>query len=176
MLRTSLLLWLVSTFCAVCVIHPQDGLRPAVAGVDISYVLEDQPHSLHEPVVLTFKASNGLPNAIVLDLGQNRENGFTFRLLRPDGTTADSPSFTRNGISMIGTAVLRSGESLSQVLILNDRFQFDIPGRYRIAGHLTREIIDEKGDKLGSDPGFQKDLEIVPRDESSLRKVCQELS
>jgi hypothetical protein len=112
----------------------------------------------------------------VLDLGQDRENGFTFRLLRPDGTTADSPSFTRNGISLIGTAILRSGESLSQEVILNDRFRFDVPGNYKIAGHLTQEIMDEQGDKLGSDPGFQKDIEIVPRDESSLRKVCQELS
>jgi hypothetical protein len=175
MLRTSFLLWLVSTLSAVLIVGPQNESRPAVAGVDMSYVFENQTHSLHAPIVLTFKVSNGLPNAIVLDLGQNRENGFTFRLVRPDGTTADSPSFTRNGISMIGTAVLRSGESLSQELILNDRFPFDIPGKYKIAGHLAREITDEKGDKLGSDPGFQKDLEIVPRDESSLRKLCQEL-
>jgi hypothetical protein len=175
MLRT-LLLCLITTFSAVCMMRSQDGPRSAVLGVDMSYVLEERPHSLHEPVVLTFKASNHLPNAIVLDLGQDRENGFTFRLLRPDGTTADSPSFTRNGISLIGTAVLRSGESLSQEVILNDRFRFDVPGNYKIAGHLTQEIMDEQGDKLGSDPGFQKDIEIVPRDESSLRKVCQELS
>lgn len=174
MLTTSRLLRLVSAFSAVWVLHPQT--KPAAPGVNISYVLQDQLHSLHEPVVLTFKVSNGLPNAIVLDLGQNRENGFTFRLLRPDGTTADSPSFTRNGISAIGTIVLRSGESLSQELLLNDRFQFNIPGKYQVVGHLAQEIMDEKGDKLGSDPGFQKDLEIMPKDESSLRKVCQDLS
>lgn len=176
MLRTCLLLLVISTFGAICVIRPQDGSRPAVPGVDISYVLDEQLHNVHEPVVLTFKATNALPKAIVLDLGQNRENGFAFRLLRPDGSTADSPSFTRNGISDIGTAILSSGESLSQTLILNDRFQFDVPGKYRIAGHLAQEITDEKGDKLGSDPGFEKELEIVPRDEYSLRKVCQELS
>ncbi len=174
MLTTSGLLRLVSTFSAVWVICPQT--KPVVPGVDISYVLQNQPHSLHEPVVLTLKVSNGLPHAIVLDLGQNRENGFAFRLLRPDGTTVDSPSFTRNGISAIGTIVLRSGESLSQELLLNDRFQFNIPGKYQVVGHLAQEITDEKGNTVGSDPGFQKDLEIVPKDESSLRKVCQDLS
>jgi len=176
MLRASLLFCLVSTFYAFCVVRPQDEFRPPVADVDISYVLEDKPYGLHEPVVLTFNASNRQPNTIVLDLGQNRENGFFFRLLRPDGTTADSPPFTRNGISLMGTALLHSGESLSQELILNDRFQFNVPGKYKIAGHLAQEITDEKGVKLGSDAGFRKDLEIVPRDESSLRKVCQALT
>jgi hypothetical protein len=77
---------------------------------------------------------------------------------------------------MVGTTVLRSGESLSQDLLLNDRFQFNIAGKYRVTGHLAQGITDEKGEKIGSDPGFQKDLEIVPADEPSLRKVCQDLS
>jgi hypothetical protein len=93
---TSLLLLLVSVFSAVSVDNPQIGPKSALAGVDISYVLSDQARTLHEPVILTFKVSNRLPNAIVLDLGQNRENGFAFNLLRPDGSTADSASFTRN--------------------------------------------------------------------------------
>jgi hypothetical protein len=120
MSRASLILGLVSTLCALLVVRPQNGFGTAVTSVDISYALENQPYTLHQPVVLTFKASNSQPNAIVLDLGQNRENGFAFHLLRPDGTAADSPSFTREGIAMIGRVVLRSGESLSQKLILND--------------------------------------------------------
>jgi len=83
MVRTSLLFLLVSVFSAVSVGQPQIGPKSTLAGVDISYVLSDQARTLHEPVILTFKVSNRLPNAIVLDLGQNRENGFAFSSVAP---------------------------------------------------------------------------------------------
>jgi hypothetical protein len=154
----------------------QTPMRPSPEGVQISYALDRAQITLHEPVIVIFKLTNSLSTSVIVDMGQNRENGFSYKLTQPDGSVADSPSYVHEGISAIGRVVVGPGQDLSQELLVNDRLQLNAPGTYKLEGHLTQQILDEQRHTLGTDPGFSQIVNVGPRDENQLRKTCEKLS
>ena len=141
----------------------------------ISYSLHAQQLTLHQPVILTFKVS-AASRPIKVDLGQGRKGGFSFTLTGPDGVTLKSPAFVREGVSEVGTIDLQPGESYSQDLLLNERFNFAGPGKYAVEGHLLRPIVVGNAAAGETDPGFRSVIEIGPRDELELTKTCETLA
>lgn len=160
---------------SVVVLASSHAQQPGTNGVEISYSLRQQPLTLHEPVILTLMVTNTLSQAVIVDLGQDREGEFSFILTTPDGAVLQSTAQVHEGISMIGTVSISSGGTLSQDLLLNKRFQFSVPGTYELQGHMTRPILAESGASLGNDAGFRQPLDIVPRDVGRLKAVCNTL-
>ena len=152
------------------------GTPPAIAGVTISYSFPSQHLTLHEPVILTFKISNGTPQPIRLDLGLDRKGGFSFTVTRPDGARVQVPAFYRTGLSRVGRVSVQSGESYSQDLLLNELYDFSMPGRYVLEGVLTNPISIGSGPVSEKDTGFRTVLDFAPRDELALTKACDVLA
>ena len=149
--------------------------RQTLTGASITYSLPSHRLSLHEPVILTFSIKNSGNDLINIDLGQNREGGFAFTVTRPDGRHVELPQYRRDGISRIGTLSLKPGEAFSQRLILNEWYAFPVAGKYELEGHLIQPIVT--GSTLEErDPGFRGAIEVGPRDEPTLSKVCESLA
>jgi len=144
--------------------------------LDLSYEFTENPITLHEPVVLLFKAHNGLQQRVTLELGINREQFFAFSLTLPGGHVIEGRAQRREGLStQVGTVTLGAGQDYQQELLLDQWFDFDLTGRYFLTASLNAKI--EVGD-AGS-PGSTTshvELEIKPRNTNRLTRLCSELA
>ena len=144
--------------------------------VNISYSFAGDYLTLHEPVVLSFAVENGLAQPINFGLGQDREQGFLFTVQRPDGLSVRLPQLHHEGISVLSPEVLvESGQTYTQKLLLNARFDFAIPGKYEIEVQLANPIQTQDGTNVADATEFHTSLEIKPRDPEQLKQVCANL-
>jgi len=155
-------------------IRGQEG--PKSQDVSITYELPEQKVSLHEPIILVFKVKNGTEDAIHLDLGEDRKGGFQFGLTTPDGRKISLALPMREGPSRVGSFDIRTGESYSEKLVINEWYNIKAPGRYELEGHLIQPIVGVHSALSKKDGGFRAVLEITPRDELALTKACDTLS
>jgi hypothetical protein len=165
---------LLSSVACASAAEPAQNL-PSSPGVAISYTSPGQ-QSLNEPVIVAFKVTNSLSQPVMLDLGEDRKGAFSFTLIKPDGVKVELPRFAREGISRIGKISIRPGETFSQNLLLNEWYEFTQPGKYILRGTLTQPIFTASGPLNEKDKGFEKTLEIGPRDELALTKTCDSLA
>jgi hypothetical protein len=166
----------ISLVSSLLLVAGQDFGKQSSAAMTISYSFPPQQLTVHQPVILTFKIRNDFRQPIQLDLGQDRKGGFSFTLTRPDGVKFRLPEFSREGISQTGTLSLQPGERYSQNLLLNEWYDFEIPGKYELEGHLIKPIVVGDGAREERDQGFRSGLEIGPRDELALAKTCGTLA
>jgi hypothetical protein len=162
----------ISLASSLLLVVGQDFGEQSSAKMKISYSFPSQQFTLHQPVILTFKVRNDYRRPIQVDLGQDRKGGFSFTLTTPDGVKFRLPEFSREGISQTGTFSLQPGESYSQNLLLNEWYDFEIPGRYELEGHLINPIVVGDGPMEEHDQGFRSGMEIGPRNELALAKTC----
>ena len=101
-----------------------NGNHSSETGVTVSFEFSARRLTLHEPVILTFKVTNGSPRVIKLDLGEDRKAGFSFTLTRPDGTTIKLPTYVPEGLSVFGAVLVQPGDSYVQNLLLNEWHDF----------------------------------------------------
>lgn len=178
--RTSIILTLIAMAFSVLfgsAAHCQSAgnLLPA-SGVVISYSVPTRPLALHEPVIITFRVVNrtGLP--INLDLGQDRKWGFLFAVTKPDGVKLDFPSVMHEGIATSGEVSVKSDETFTQELLINEWYDFPLPGKYELEGRLSKPIALNNSSRYETDPGFRAAVEIGPSDELTLTKTCEALT
>ena len=178
-LRTVTIFILIATSFSALSAMPAQGQSAGkdlpASGVMISYSAPAQL-TLHEPVMIIFRVVNltGLP--INLDLGQDRKWGFLFAITKPDRVKLDLPAILHEGIAMLGEVSVKSGETFSQDLLINDWYDFPLPGKYEIKGRLSKSIAVNNGSRYETDPGFSVAVEIGPRDELALAKTCEALT
>ena len=146
------------------------------SSVTISYSAPTHRITFHEPVIITFRVVNqtGLP--INLDLGQDRKRGFLIAITKPDGVKIEFPVLVHEGISIPGEVLVKSGETFTHDLLINEWFDFPLPGKYHIEIHLSKPIAENNGSLYETDPGFRTVVEIGPRDELALAKTCNDLA
>jgi hypothetical protein len=152
---------------------------PVLTAQDVttSYSLPSQKITLHQPVIVTFKVINATGTPVSLDLGYDRKGGFAFSLTGPDGVKLELPVYgIREGLSLIGTVSIQPRGTYAQTLILNEWYNFAIPGEYKLEGRLTNPILVNNGSRREMDPGFSSVLEIGARDELALAKACADLA
>ena len=165
--------------CSVGTLFLAAAMPPAAAlpdQVDMSYEFKQNAITLHEPVILHFKVHNGLAQLIALDLGINWVEGFEFVLIPPQGKRIQGRRQRSEGLStQPGKLVIGPGEDHQQTLLLNQWFDFDLPGEYVLTATLGKPI--EVGETNAVAPQRQRlTLEIKPRDVDRLRDVCAELA
>jgi hypothetical protein len=156
---------------ATCQSARNDG---TFAGVTISYAFQAQRLTVHEPLILNFRVANGTSKPLGLDLGSDRKGGFSFTVTRPDGTKLKLPPLNRAGVTRIGRVAVQPGETYSQNLLLNEWYDFSMPGKYELEGYLENPVLTDSGAQ--KDSGFRETVEVGPRDELSLSKTCDALA
>jgi hypothetical protein len=152
------------------------GKLPPASGVMISYSAPTRRLTLHEPVIITFRVINQTDLPINLDLGQDRKWGFQFAITKPDGVKLDFPALIHEGVAAPGDVLVQSGETFTQELLINEWYDFPLPGKYELQGRLNKLIAVNKGSRYETDPGFRAALEIGPSDELTLAKTCDTLT
>lgn len=149
----------------------------AAEKVNVSYSLESDQLTLHEPVVLNFTVENGFTQPVKLDLGQDRKGGFLVTVTRPDGEEVQVPRFSREGVARLGNLSIEPGQTYSQRLLLNEWFNFSTPGRYGIEVRLADPVqTRERANVMVSASGTRTAVYILPRDEKKLERVAADLA
>ena len=150
----------------------QDVICPVADKVAVSFSLVESEIVLHEPVILRFIVKNRLPQPIKLDLGQDRKGSFSFVITQPDGSKAQLPQFFKLGLSRIGKLTVEQNETYRQTIVLNEQFEFLVPGIYKIEAHLLKPIQTEDGMNIEAATEFNSVLKIEPRNAEKLKQVC----
>lgn len=151
------------------------------AKVIVSFSLAQAHLSLHEPVFLNFTIENRTSDPVVVDLGANRKEAFLFTIVKPDGSKAELPLKTPEGSALVGKAWLHPGQKYSQSILLNEWSEFESLGQHEISVRLVephkRLVPLAKPDvyDIYDTPEFRTTLDIGPRDETRLNKICADL-
>jgi hypothetical protein len=149
--------------------------------VKVSFAL-DSPITFHEPVAIDMLIENISPYGITLDLGVWPRFAYDFDIIAPDGMHVDP--FPMIDKQRYGTRYLDPGGKYRQRILLNRWFAFDIMGDYCIRASLHLPIIEGKTElpwiMEQDENGHQTEetvlnLKILPRDETALKKRCEEL-
>jgi hypothetical protein len=162
-------------FCllAGALIYGQGWAQESVAQ---SFRALDDSLTLHEPVLVEFSLLNGLQDTVQADLGFNRKRNFEFAITAPDGARISAPPVDEGGLGQIGQISLQAGETYSQVLILNEWYDFDVPGNYEVEAQFTGSIHTEGNAEVQAGGPQKIRLTILPRDPRQLAEVCESLS
>jgi hypothetical protein len=156
---------------------PQDvGSSGTRNSATISYSFQDHQITLHEPVIVMLKITNGSTQIIDVDLGQDRKGGFSFAVTGPDGVEHQLPVVLREGFSISGRLSIQPSETFIENLLLNERYNFSVPGEYTIRGRLEKPIIGKNGQLSQQDTGFRETIRIAQRDELKLNGWCAALA
>lgn len=154
----------------------QPPLKAQERTIAASYSIDTSAVTLSEPVYVTFRIRNEFGEPIHLDLGQDREQFFSFDISYPDGTFQGQVSKPiREGIGIPGLVSINPGEDYEQRLLLNEWIRFSNAGVYLIQMHVNRQLQTASGDTILLSP-FLTQLDVFPRDEERLRNVCEELA
>jgi hypothetical protein len=95
---------------------------------------------LGEPLIVDFSAENGSGTSAVLDLGLDREGGFSFDISAPDGHSVHVSAPLQEGASVqvrVGQFSISPGETYRQRLWLSKWYSFNKPGVYDVTGSLA---------------------------------------
>jgi hypothetical protein len=147
----------------------------ATGEVVVAYSPPAQQLTLREPVFVNFTVRNGLDQPVKLDLGQDRKESFRFVVIKPDGARMALPPWQRNGVSRIGELSVAPREEFTERLLLNEWFDFPVPGRYEVEVSLAMPLRGAGGKALAARTAGRFVLDIGPRDAAELKRVSAAL-
>jgi hypothetical protein len=145
-------------------------------GVTQSFRLVHDRVTLHEPVLVEFALANGSSQGIETDLGFNRKQNFSLTITTPDRRKFTASPIAAEGFGATGQISVRPGETYRQVLLLNERYNFEAPGDYAIDARLTGAIKTVEKKPVVAAAPLEMRLTILPRDAPRLTEVCGSLA
>ncbi len=155
--------------------NPKQNDRENLNEVKVTFSFVDSEIVVHQPVLLNFVVQNGLGQTIKLDLGCNRKEELLFNIIFPNGKKVQLSRMRCDGLSRVGIISIKSGESYSQRILLNEWIDFSSPGNYVVEGQLTKPIETMDGKDLSVDSRFSLALKIKPENAEQLKKVSETL-
>jgi len=141
----------------------------------VSFSAPESAPSLHEPVYIDVTIQNRSAQTIEVDLGIKRKANFQFIIETPGGVTVRPPRLISSGIGPLSRIPVGSGQTYQQRLLLNEWFQFDLPGDYSVKATLLATVRSVEGATLKKEWSGQIPLWVQPRNEDRLRSICQDL-
>jgi hypothetical protein len=132
--------------------------------------------TLHEPVFVDFSIHNGLQEDIAFDLGHDRKSNFEFTITKPDGSSFRAPRLSEEGLGRVGRMSLKPGESYRQKLLVNQWYQFDETGKYKLSVRLVVPGNTQSGMPLEFMTGDDLLLQVHARNPAKLEEVCRNLT
>ena len=173
----------------IMILAAANGPARAAKYVGVKFTLAS-PITMNEPVTIQIIIKNLLSQGITFSPGVNFNGGFHFIIYTPDGRQVDlHPKRTGVGLYDGHFIYLEPGQIYSQRLVLNEWYPFDLVGNYRVSLSMDLPIKIGKTEALFMpirvDDGLDADkhqmesdaldLTIYPRDESLIRKRCDDL-
>jgi hypothetical protein len=142
--------------------------------IKLSLRLSEPAFPLHAPVFATMEILNEGTLPVSIDLGKNSKGNLRLVFNLPDGRTINALPYKLppDGVFVPGAVVLRPGATYTQQLLLNEWQEFALVGKYRV---LVR-IEQSPGSCIGEGLSAVTGIEILPRDEPRLTKICNELA
>jgi hypothetical protein len=147
--------------------------------VTVSYAVASPAPSLHEPVIVVTHIENRGTETIIANLGADFKKHFVMTVTTPDGTTTPPlpPPFPEvGGIARLGRVSIPGGGQYSSKLLLNEWYDFSEVGTYRIRLELKNGFSTVTDAALDVPAAATIGVEMTPRNEWSLRAICEELA
>jgi hypothetical protein len=149
----------------------------ASSDVEVNFQPQQQEFTLHQPVVLLLKVHNPLSTAISVNLGRDMREFLDLSVKTPEGKIiqGEKMPFEPEELSVgTGKAEILPGGSYIHELLLNQWFDFDLPGAYFVTISLTENIEVTGGEEIS--PKSQSVwITVSPRDAGRLQGVCKDL-
>lgn len=141
------------------------------------------PSTQHEPVVLYLVVRNQTSGRVFIDLGRNLV-GNTRVTITPPGpqgspiTIDESLPKGAGGLSVRGTMFIEPQRTFEHEIVLNRWADFDSVGAYRIQADFVGRLESTEGKPIAVAVGrhWVGTLRVTPRNEQSLRAVCEKLT
>lgn len=154
--------------------------RPApAAGVTILFTTPESKVSLHEPVYVRFSIQNGLDEDVRFDMGLDGRHNFEFSVKGPDGSLIRIPPRPYPPYvsgNPAEKAPLAPGKTFTKTLLLDEWYQFPVPGRYVVEAKLGGQVETVSGTPIAPAAATEIPIQVTPRDPKRLKSVCEELT
>jgi hypothetical protein len=146
-----------------------------VSSQPVSIELEKATITQGEPVLADLKIKNITSENLDLDLGDNSKEKIFVTTIDPDGHQNQklAEHIPKEGVFAFGDVHLKPQERYNQILILNEWFQFDKIGEYRITIGIKSPITN--GDHTLVVTPVTVILEVTAKNSEQLATGCKEL-
>ncbi len=164
-----LLLWALAHCLAARISSAEECDR-----LKLSLRLSEPALPLHAPVFAALEILNEGTLPASLDLGKNSKGNLRLAFILPDARTINALPYSLppDGVFVPGVVVLRPGASYTQQLLLSEWQNFASVGKYRV---LVR-VEQSAGSCMGEVLSAAAAIEILPRAESRLTEICNQLA
>ena len=140
----------------------------------VSVGLEKNRAIAGEPIFVGVHVKNMGSEALEFDLGLNGRENILISVVDPSGKRSGKPGTEpRQGLAFFGWMHLAPGEEQFKTLVLNEWFNFELPGRYQIKVAFKQPAT--VGREKVPIPPFTLVLDITPRNEEQLTATCERL-
>jgi hypothetical protein len=165
----------VATLCQP--LRPRAAALQLPGDVTVSFRLEQERVSLHEPVIVELAVRNGLDEDVKLDLGLNREGNLRFRVIGPQGNPVDVSPRPVEGLNRTGKILVEPRQTYVGHILINRFYTFRTPGTYKLGANLAIQVRTQSGTvvALNNVPQGEITLDIEPLDTQRLNEVCERL-
>jgi hypothetical protein len=133
--------------------------------IDAALTPESETFSLHEPILAELSLQNRSQMPVQIDFGRNFQGNIR---LVVNGASALPPQLPpEGGLSFPGEVEIKAGGSYSRLLLFNDWFHFEKPGRYEVRFVLESPPLHIEANAT---------VTVGPRDPERLAKSCAKLA
>ncbi|HET9777142.1 MAG TPA: hypothetical protein VFP77_11280 [Gemmatimonadaceae bacterium] len=128
--------------------------------------------TLHEPVFANLAINNATGHSIDLDLGKNFQGNLALAISGPEQALEAWMPSPANGMFIPGHISLKAGETYREELLLNDAYNFAVPGIYSLSVRLANQSHGQQTIAQTLEP---VSIEISPLQPARLAEVCRRL-
>lgn len=140
--------------------------------ITVSFYLVNSEVEVRGPVIIDFVVKNNTSETAKIDLGEDREAGFDFALILPEGKRILLSRRPTEGISRRGDVSIGPQQTYSQRLIVNEWFRFSIPGKYVLEAKLENPVETEGGRVIAANTSSTIEFNMKPANQESLRRTA----
>src|SRR5262245_21251058 len=153
---------------------------PQEAKVRITVKAERSEASLFEPLYAVLSVQNNLDEEIGFDLGLNGKAVFEFSVTMPDGRSLSTGTLEQRPggeFGLSGEVALPQGQTYTQRLLLNEWYDFSVPGEYSVRLLNPNLTFWAPGGRQiqAAEPSAITVL-VGQKDENRLRELCSDLT
>jgi hypothetical protein len=141
----------------------------------VSFSLEKEAITLHEPVLVRLRADNSSERPLRLDMGFDRVGNLRFFIARPGERPVEITPRLHPGIVRAGLVTVAPGGSYTLDILLNELYTFSAKGSYIIQVSLTTHGTAAPEGQATAYKSQKMYLRVLPRNPPQLRQACEGL-
>jgi len=150
--------------------------KTAAKQLDIaSFSIDSAKVTLNEPVLINFIVRNTQSEPIKFDLGMERKESFRVTLTLPDRTRTEPRQQVISGFAQGGGITVPPGEIFTQQVLINEWYEFPVPGVYTVKIEMTTPILSQSGQVIAGNASSTLGIQVLPRDPKALEEICKNL-